>query len=372
MNKDMEYSCRTGIIYRNPAPHIVSRHAYFPSVVTSESGEMLVSFAIGEAFEAVNLNTYISRSVDGGQSWTEPDLLIKEVLPGTSQFARLCYMGDGKVVANILRCIRTNHIEEGLANPANTGFVPTNLFLLHSDDFGRTWKNLKQVTPPLEGPCFEMCSALVRLADGTWVWPTSTWRDWNGSEPNGMKMVALLSNDQGKTWPEYWTVMDNHKSKIIYWESKIIQYDKETLLGIAWTYDEQNGKDLDIHYACSDNGGITWSNPASTGLIGQTVFPVKIAHKRVLTVYRRTDKPGLWAAISTFENGEWKNEKLIPLWGTSDVSLLAKSPGMVQHFNELKFGAPSVARLDDDELMIVFWCYENYVSNIRWIKIRFK
>ena len=31
----------TGLVYRNPMPHVVSRHAYFPSVVLLDNGEMI-------------------------------------------------------------------------------------------------------------------------------------------------------------------------------------------------------------------------------------------------------------------------------------------------------------------------------------------
>ena len=79
----------SGLIYRNPAPHIVSRHAYFPSVIQMDNGELLASFSIGEAFEAINLNTYISHSIDG-KSWSEPSpLLPPELTHQHSNCARL-------------------------------------------------------------------------------------------------------------------------------------------------------------------------------------------------------------------------------------------------------------------------------------------
>ncbi len=60
---------RTGLIYRNPAPHVRSVHAYFPSVAVLPDGEMLATAVLGEAFEAVNLHTHLFRSVDQGETW---------------------------------------------------------------------------------------------------------------------------------------------------------------------------------------------------------------------------------------------------------------------------------------------------------------
>ena len=56
----------TGIIYRNPKPHVKSIHAYFPSVVKMDNGEMLACIALAEAFESVDMHTSILRSADNG------------------------------------------------------------------------------------------------------------------------------------------------------------------------------------------------------------------------------------------------------------------------------------------------------------------
>lgn len=359
-----------GIIYRNPAPHVFSRHAYFPSVVVASNGELLASFAIGEAFEAANLDTFISHSVDYGETWTEPKrLLERETKKLVSNFARLTSFGDDSIAAIISQCRRDTHPEEGLANPENMGFVETDLLLVRSGDFGHSWQQPEHVEPPLIGPSFEMCSAIVELKDGRWLWPTSTWRDWNGFEPNGMKMVAFVSHDKGKTWPGFLDVMDGHHQKIIYWESKIIEMDNGLLIAIAWVYNEKEGKDLTNHYTISNNGGKTWNTPLSTGLTGQTVAISLLTDGRLFVVYRRMDKPGLWANISSIEEEQWINDESFPLWGAKELNLNSKSGNMVQDFNELKFGAPCISMLQDHTVFITFWCYEKMVSNIRWIKL---
>ena len=42
----------TGILYKNPKPHVKSVHAYFPSVAAMPNGELLATYVLGEAFEA--------------------------------------------------------------------------------------------------------------------------------------------------------------------------------------------------------------------------------------------------------------------------------------------------------------------------------
>lgn len=360
----------SGLIYRNSRPHVLSRQAYFPSVVIMDNGEMLASMAIGEAFEAVNLTTYIVRSKDLGKTWSDPlPLITKKATKLTSDFARIAALPNGRIVANVVLSHRELHPDEGLANPENIGMVPTDLLLVRSNDYGNTWEVPELIAPPLTGPSFEQCCPLIPLRDGRWLWPTSTWRGWDGYCPNGMKMVALVSHNNGKTWPEFMDVMDRSADKVIYWESKIIELTNGLLVAVAWTYDETKGKDLTNHYSISRDGGKTWLIPSSTNIQGETMAITELQDGRLLNVYRRMDKPGLWATISHLENDVWINGNDYPLWGAQDMNLVKKSDNMVQDFNELKFGAPCITILPDKSVYIAFWCYERMVSNIRWLKL---
>jgi hypothetical protein len=366
----MEKSFSTGLIYRNPSPHVSSKQAYFPSVVLMENGEMLASFAIGEAFEAVNMNTYITHSKDMGETWSKPEpLLIQQPNNLLSNCSRITSFPNGNVVAVVVQSHREGHPEEGLANPENIGFVPTDLLLVRSKDFGYSWELPEIIDPPLTGPSFELCSPIVPLRDGRWLWPTSTWRSWEGYSPNGMKMIALVSYDEGNTWPEYLDVMNGNADKTIYWESKIIELSNDVLVAVAWAYNEAQGKDLPNHYTISRDGGKIWLPPGSTQIQGQTMAITELHDGRLLTVYRRIDKPGLWVNISKLEHDAWVNEDEFPLWGSQANSLTHQSDNRVHDFNELKFGAPCITLLPDNLVYIAFWCYEKMVSNIRWFKI---
>ncbi|MBN2309537.1 MAG: exo-alpha-sialidase, partial [Candidatus Hydrogenedentes bacterium] len=110
----------TGIVYRNPKPHVRSVHAYFPSVAETAAGDLVASVVLGEAFESVDSHTHICRSTDGGSTWT----LEGPIYPGTadrltSDSSRLTALADGTLVAFMIRCDRSEHPDEGLTNPAS-------------------------------------------------------------------------------------------------------------------------------------------------------------------------------------------------------------------------------------------------------------
>ena len=365
----------TGLIYRNPKPHVRAVHAYFPSVVQLANGELLCSLVLGEAFESANCHTCLARSADGGQTWR----LQGPIYPGTidrltSDAVRLTALPDGApwaggAVAFMVRADRTAHPEEGLANPENLGFVPTETLLLWSADGGHTWGPPEPLTAPLVGPSFELCCPIVPLRDGRWFLPTSTWRGWDGDCPNGMRMVAFISRDRGRSWPEYRDVMRDPQERVIYWESKIAELPDGRLLAVAWAYDQVAGTDLPNQYAVSADGGNTWSAPRSTDLHGQTLTPQVLDDGRVLCIYRRMDRAGLWANLSHLEGDRWVNDDEAAIWGAAVQGLTGDSSNMVQNFQVLRFGAPCVTRLNDGALFAAFWCYEDCVSVIRLYKL---
>lgn len=360
----------TDLIYRNPIPHVHSVHAYFPSLVNLGDGELLCSITLGEAFEAPNLHSHLCRSTDSGATWQHEGGLY----PGTadrltSDACRLTVLDDGEIVAFVVRHDRTDHPHEGLTSEETMGFVPTELLLMRSCDGGRTWSGPDPLEPPLVGPSFELCSPITPLSDGRWLLPTSTWRGWDGDCPNSMKMITLVSPDQGATWPEYVDVLRDPEGRVVYWESKIVELGDGRLLAAAWAYDEDAAADRPNQFALSDDGGRTWTAPSSTGLQGQTLTPTVLPDGRILCVYRRTDRTGLWANLSRLEGNTWVNDGDEPLWGADTDGLTSHSESMVQNFQVLRFGAPCICPLDGGSHLVAFWCYEDAVSNVRWIRI---
>jgi hypothetical protein len=358
----------SGLIYRNPKPFLRSIQAYFPSVVSLGDGELVASIVLGEAFEALNSRVYLTRSLDWGKTWQLEGRITK--LAGSapfSEYGRITALNKRELVAWIFRHTRVDP-EMGLTNPENMGFVETHMLIYRSADLGRHWTGPQVLTPPLEGPAFEICSPIIPLSDGRWLAPTSTWRGWNGECPNGMKALCLISDDRGETWPDYFNVMDGSYQDIIFWEQKTIELEDGRLISVAWTYDEQQDADLENHYALSQDGR-TFSAPAATGLQGQTPAISYLGGDRLLVVYRRTDRPGLWANIASLDGDRWSNLSEICLWGPSRVQNTAQKSTMVEAFHQLRFGAPCITALGNGELLIAFWCVEDCVANIRYIRL---
>ena len=182
-----------------------------------------------------------------------------------------------------------------------------------------------------------------------------------------MQAIALVSYDQGKTWPEYLTVMNDSASGIIYWEQSIVELSNHRLVSVAWAFRERDGQTLPTSYSISDDGR-TFSCPSPTGFLGQTAKMIRLNDDRILCVYRRHDRPGLWANLSEIKDNQWINLGETSLWQGAASGMSGQlTPG--EELSSLKFGFPSMILLHDGTIFLVFWCCEQCINNIRWMTI---
>ncbi|QDS99082.1 sialidase family protein [Adhaeretor mobilis] len=320
--------------------------------------------------ESTDSQVYLCHSDDDGKSWSTPTTL-HDKLPAYTETCRISCMKDGEVVLLLSESERLDP-RVGATNPKNLGHVPTKLSLFRSNDAGIIWDGPEIIEPPLVGPTFELCSPIVELSDGRWLLPTSTWRGWDGEEPNGMKAVAFVSEDRGRSWSRFVDVMNRVDERILFWEQKICEIDQGRLLAAAWTHVETTRSDLTNHFAVAKRDSLQFSEPEPTALCGQTPELLHLEENRVLCVYRRTDEPGLWACIVEIDSkNRWQTVYQQCLWQPALLAARKVGHSLVEEFRALKFGAPSLVRLDDQSIFLSFWCVEDCVSNIRWIRLRY-
>lgn len=360
----------TGLVYRNPMPHVRSEHTFFGSVAVLSANEMVAAFDMGSAFEAIDVHPHVARSTDGGRTWTlEGPMWPKDAECRKSSTCRISVMPDGELVGIGALWDRSKR-NEGLTSADTHGFVPTELMLTRSSDGGRTWEGPTVFEPPLVGPSFEICATVQALDENKWVIPCATWRGWDGDVASGMKAILLVSRDRGRTWSEYVDVMNRWDEQIIHWESKLVQLVDGRLLSVAWAHNLARGEDLPNQYVISEDGGESFSAPGSTGILGQTCTPFALSDGRILCVYRGAERPGLWAQLAHLEGDRWVNDEETPLWGARSAGLLGDAvKDAVENMNALRFGFPCGSVLSDGDVYFVFWCFEECVSNIRWFRL---
>lgn len=206
------------------------------------------------------------------------------------------------------------------------------------------------------------------LRDGRWLWPTATWKDWDGVAMNGMKAIALVSTDRGQTWPEYLNVLDQYNRGVFSWEQSIVQLPDDRLLQVAWAYIEATGHHEPTPYTISADGR-TFSAPRPTGLKGQTTKLHVLPDGTVLALYRRDDKPGLWANRCRIDGDDWVNLEEQLVWDGAPSGMAGEGRG-ADELVDLQFGFPQMVDLPSGGVFAVLWGQEDDVRNIRWFRIR--
>lgn len=366
----------TGLVYRNPEPHLRAIHAWHPSLVRRKSGELLATFDLGQGVESLDYRTYLVRSTDDGRTWTEPAPVIADSWAPTpnsktpprlsTHSVRLGGLSDGTLILFGGRFYRDNP-REGLTNRENLGYVPMDLIQLTSQDGGQRWQGPVTVNPPLVGPSFETCHRVIELADGRLLAPTSTWKSWQGDAPNGMKAVALVSRDRGATWPEYLDVMDGYSRGVIHFEQSIAQLTDGRLLVVAWAFHEPTGRSLPTPFALSEDGQ-TFSAPRENGMRAQTAKIITLQDGRVLCLYRRDDRPGLWAELAEIRGETWIRLEEARLWNGAPSGVTGEGTA-ADEISGLKFGYPSLVETRPGQVLALFWANEDCIHNVRWLRL---
>lgn len=356
----------TGWLYRNPKPHIRHVAAYHPSLVQINEKEFLATFDIGQAVEAMDYRTVASRSPDGGVSWELEGPLLEYAPRSTTHSIRTNRLRDGTIVG-FGGVHHRDWEDEGIANRANSGLVPIDLILVRSLDGGKTWSRFSKINPPLAAASWEICHPVLDLASGRWLAPTSTWRGWDGSNHVGEQAIVLISDDQGHSWPTYGRTFDGRQTGIHHWEQSVIELNDGRILALSWVYDGDAGKTLPTTYSVSEDSGETFREPIPTGFLAQTCKVIQLRDGDLLCVYRRDDRPGLWATRATLKGEEWLNGREMVLWEGAESGMREGGPS-VHRLSVLKFGYPSLSEIAPGEVMVLFWCRENCVTGIRWIR----
>ena len=358
----------TGLIYRNPQPFLKSRHAWHPTLARMEDGDFVVSFDLAEAISSTDYGSYHARSSDGGVTWSEPVRFFADADDRTrTRVVRISRLADG-TLAGAGHRLYNDHPDQPAWNPATYGVERGDWFFTRSPD-GSHWDESETVVMPFADQPYEMCHATVETRDGRWLMPTGLLRTWEGGAPNGLKTIALVSHDRGHTWPGYIDLFEDPNGDLIHHEVSLVQLPDDRLLTVAWPFNATAGKTLiPVPFAISHDGA-SFDVRGSTGIEGETTKLLSLGDDRLLCLMRRTDRAGLWAVLAQIVGDEWVNLEEAPVWQGSESRMLGERDAATE-LSELAFGFPNLMQLPDGDIYAAFWCREECIHNIRWLRLR--
>ena len=351
--------------------------AYMPAVTVLPSGALIGTRFVASNLVAPDGRFEVMRSRDGGHTWTDPE--NPWTIDKWSYRTPHIYVADagtGGANGGNWRLLLTGTRFETDSSPTTfdpaTGTVQRGeMFLAWSDDEGHTWGEPISIPPPLDSARYSCngSGVLLFLADDRWMYPFETWLPTGAATTTlDQKAAAMVSADQGKTWPEMVTVADDVSGKYLHWDHCGTVLPDGRIYETMWVRDTEANVDLPIHWTVSADGGRTWTEPASTGLIGQASAPIALPDGRVAVLYtHRTEPEGVRLAVGYSEFGEELtifDARKEPLLGNPDRSD-PLATNMAQGFGKMNGVA-----MPNGDMMLTYWATIEKISHTRWATVR--
>ena len=360
----------TKTVYRGTKGHPHLRWAAFPSVARLSDGRLVVTVEIGRDMDSPDVRCYSMCSLDQGRTWSPPAKIFE---PDQSEHAvstgiRMSRVHDGSLVG-FVNLLAREDTRAPTTNPATGGTVERDHAIIRSVD-GVIWSPLEPLHFPLEWRCFGEPSPILAVSRHKWLLPSLTRLNWRGECPYGLKSFVMISEDQGKTWPQTADVFDLWNNRIITWEQKQTILSDGRILAVTWAYNSDAQQDQPNLYTFSENEGDSYGTPLSSPLHGQTCTPLGLDENLILCVYRRLDRNGLWAHLAEIKGRDWRPITETCLWGSDRAAMLGAKDSAIQHQHRLQFGFPQLTSLANGDVFVVFWAVERGLSLIRSFRLR--
>ena len=337
------------------------RDSAFPQAVQLPNGDILCSFNVGGgAF--VHGGTDWARSTDGGETWAvEGSILPPSEKPHTSNALKLSLSADGRTVYTY-GSRQYRRPGEGFGEGQNEPVF------CHSTDGGRTWSEARVIPMGGDGP-LEISHGILPLSSGRLLAPAAT---LPAQDRLGEQVIAAVSDDGGETWPSRVVVMEDPDKQRGYFEQKLAETAPGQVMAVCWTVTLGDVSDLDDSFSISNDDGLTWGPPVSTGIHGQTMTPVPLGDDRLLVLYnRRYGDQGIRMALATFTERAWTVQFEDTLY---DARATRKRPtdieSGVDELAAFEFGFPTAISLQDGTYLATHWSREKGKFGIRWTKLR--
>ena len=367
-----------GILYINTDPahyHVFASHSH---PLQLSRYEFICTIQRGAGLYASDTNIALLRSKDGGESWTEEGFLYSgeaDDRPYSYHDGFLSRMEDGTLVVLAFRADRSDRDRPMFS--ASGGLIDNDPVLFFSDDGGSSWTGPQIVNLP-EGVVATPTDPVIELEDGSWLAIFDRWHGWDEEKPFKPRMLGFLSRDRGKTWGDMVVVADGDAEGKGFWHGKVIRLNDGRLFSMFWSADmtqsEEGPINLPLHYTFVDNPRMDWPMPQTTGIPGQTHWPVELPDGTVCAVYtmREADKPGFMCVLSQDGGKSWNLGEQVRLWDSSGwthigISIPDKYP---RSHDMIAFGAPTLMATMDDELYASWWCTYNSLTHVRWAKLK--
>ena len=340
------------ILYKNQDPLLISRQGIFPGLSKLSNSELIALFTIGQAFDSADQKTYISRSFDKARTWSKPKPLynINPKEKKESETLKPLFLKNNNLIAVGYAFVRPDDLTP-IVNPDTFEILHLNNKISFSYDMGENWsvpKNFNINNTPLEvsGPCIQLNTGRIIGAAPPFHLKKNDHSGW-----------IIYSDDEGNNWNKLSEFYSSTDGSISTWECRLCEAGNNRVVVIFWAYDNKNKKNLNNHIVISNDGGKTFDQYIDTKIRGQASNLLWYKDNILFTIHCHREEPtGLILRKVDITDNNFSIIEEFNLFSKDNIS--SDSSNISKQFGSLKFGQPSLLLLNDNELLVCFWCIE--------------
>jgi hypothetical protein len=366
-----------GTVFDASAASPEDRFCTFTTLARLSDGRLAVAFRTGSSKDSADEDVHMMLGQDDGMSWQTAFEGFGDVPPGSGgriRSAGLTEIGPGKLMGAFTTFDRSDP-SLPLANPETQGTLPSRTFVGGSEDGGRSWSPLREVS--LAPHLGTLTGNILVLKDGTLALPYEAWKGYYDTSPGEHHASLRLSSDGGKTWRGPVIVAHDPRNRLLYWDQRLCVHPRSgRFVAMFWTHDRQAQQDVPIHIAWGSPDGMEWSEPVSTGVKGQICAPLYLADGRLFAAYvHRHRPPGLRAMLSHDDGHTWMAAGELVFYekardkGESGMDGRRDFGDYWADMSIWTFGHPAATQLPNGDVLVAYYAGDEKAMSIHWVRI---
>lgn len=353
--------------------------AYFASLATLQSGEILAGWQNGPGKHTPTNTIRLARSRDRGQSWQQLPFRFDtrwEGVPGSLTAAEMVEVEPGRLLLFTTWFDRSEP-DRPLFNPETEGILRSRQLFCVSTDAGDSWNSWQALpTPGLTG-CAVTGPAVV-WSDGTLACAFESFKEFDDPRPAEPAAWLSVSGDGGRTFADPWLVARHPDQKVYYWDQRLCATrDPGGFVGLFWTHDRAEQRDLNVHVlrASLADGSQAASPPVGTSIPGQIAAPCVCEDGRFLAFVVDRGQPGTMTLWQSADQGQtWPEDARLVIHTHDERAAITQGRENIDYaefwedMGKWSFGHPAIRTLDDGWLLAWYAGTPERMS-IHWARV---